>query len=343
MSSLVEIDALEATVIIDNELDVMSPPAPGTVEVSGLFGHVAMRSPYHPQDRAEASRELHLEDTAIKGDERRSMLFDVGPTESSWEENAKRLGLDLSRVERIHLSHWHRDHSGGMLKTIQMIKEAKKVKEESNQDLVVDLHPSRPDYRGFRMGPETISLQADPSFEEIEAAGAKVEKHSSAHTVLDNMFLISGEIPRVTDYETGLKYAIRFNKATGEWHEDEAITDERLLACNIKGKLLTSFSESIRGKGIVIFSGCSHAGIVNASRHVVELIGQDVPVHAIFGGYHLATSEKDQIDATVRDLKALDPKVLLPGHCSGWRVKYEIEKEMPGRLVPSSVGVTVGF
>ncbi|PGH13681.1 hypothetical protein AJ79_03530 [Helicocarpus griseus UAMH5409] len=343
MSSLVEIDALEATVIIDNELDIMSPPAPDTIHVSGHLGEIAAKSPYHPHDRAEATRELRLEDvccsahglsvllTAIKGDERRTMLFDVGPTEESWERNAERLGLNLSLVERIQLSHWHRDHSGGMLKAIQMIKDAKKENGSASNDLIIDLHPSRPDYRGFRMGPETVSLQADPTFEEIEQAGAKIEKNSEPHTVLDNMFLISGEIPRVTEYETGLKHGIRFDKASGQWESDELITDERFLACNVKGK------------GIVVFSGCSHAGVVNATKHAVKLIGQDTPLYAVFGGYHLATSEKAHIDATVKDLKDLDPKVLLPGHCSGWRVKFEIEKEMPGRLVPSSVGFKLGF
>ncbi|EEH19705.2 hypothetical protein PABG_01964 [Paracoccidioides brasiliensis Pb03] len=342
-ASLVEIDALEAVVVVDNDLDIMSPPAPNTVQVSGFLGELALNSPHHTHDRADVSKELHLEDvccsahglsvlvTAVTGDERRTMLFDTGPTEEAWGLNAERLRLDLSPVERIQLSHWHRDHSGGMLNAIRMIKEAKKGKGLSNEDLVVDVHPSRPDYRGFRTGAESVSLQADPTFQEIENAGAKIEKHRTAHTVLDDMFLISGEIPRVTEYETGLKYGMRFSKAKGEWESDELISDERFLACNVKGK------------GIVVFSGCSHAGVVNTTKHAVELIGKDIPLYAVFGGYHLATSEKAQIDATVKDLKALDPRVLLPGHCSGWRVKFEIEKEMPGRLVPSSVGFKVGF
>jgi 7,8-dihydropterin-6-yl-methyl-4-(beta-D-ribofuranosyl)aminobenzene 5'-phosphate synthase len=63
-----------------------------------------------------------------------------------------------------------------------------------------------------------------------------------------------------------------------------------------------------------------------------------VPLHAVLGGYHLVGTSQSQVEDTVRDLKALDPKVLLPGHCSGWRAKYEIEKQMPGRLVPCTVG-----
>ncbi|EER40248.1 metallo-beta-lactamase domain-containing protein [Histoplasma capsulatum H143] len=293
-SALVEIDALEALVIVDNDLDLMSPPAPGPVKVSRLLGEIGLTSPYHVHDRAEATKEFRLEDVCC---------------------SAHGLSVLLAACSR----------------PIQMIKEAKTKKGSSSDDLVVDLHPSRPDYRGIRMPSEIVSLEADPTFEEIEQAGAKVEKHSEAHTVLDNMFLISGEIPRETEYEIGLKFGVRFHKDSGKWESDELINDERFLACNIKGK------------GIVVFSGCSHAGIVNATRHAVDLVGKGNPVYAVFGGYHLSMSEKAHLDATVQDLKLLDPKVLLPGHCSGWRVKFEIEKEMPGRLVPSSVGFRLAF
>jgi 7,8-dihydropterin-6-yl-methyl-4-(beta-D-ribofuranosyl)aminobenzene 5'-phosphate synthase len=92
-----------------------------------------------------------------------------------------------------------------------------------------------------------------------------------------------------------------------------------------------------------MFTGCSHRGVVNASRSAVDLLGGSVPLHAVLGGYHLVGSLQTQVEETVRDLKALSPKVCLPGHCSGWRVKYEIEKEMPGSLVPCTVGSKISF
>jgi 7,8-dihydropterin-6-yl-methyl-4-(beta-D-ribofuranosyl)aminobenzene 5'-phosphate synthase len=82
---------------------------------------------------------------------------------------------------------------------------------------------------------------------------------------------------------------------------------------------------------------------VNASRSAVDLLGGSVPLHAVLGGYHLVGSPQAQVEETVRDLKALNPKVCLPGHWSGWRVKYEIEKEMPGSLVPCTVGSKISF
>lgn len=92
-----------------------------------------------------------------------------------------------------------------------------------------------------------------------------------------------------------------------------------------------------------MFTGCSHAGVVNAARHASRLLGDSVPFHAIVGGYHLATSDDAQIESTVRDLKRLDPAVLLPGHCTGWRAKFAIERHLPRSLVPCMVGARISF
>ena len=124
--------------------------------------------------------------------------------------------------------------TGGMLRAIHMINEAKAHKQQSPDRMVVDLHPSRPDYRGFVIGEVPISMEADPTFEDIEA-GASVERHAEPHNVLNDMFLVSGEIPRITPYEIGLRNGIRFNGSTESWEKDELIRDERLLMCNLKG------------------------------------------------------------------------------------------------------------
>jgi 7,8-dihydropterin-6-yl-methyl-4-(beta-D-ribofuranosyl)aminobenzene 5'-phosphate synthase len=86
-----------------------------------------------------------------------------------------------------------------------------------------------------------------------------------------------------------------------------------------------------------MFTGCSHAGVVNASRHAVEL-GEGAPLHAVVGGYHLADSDAAFIDQTVKDLKALDPHLFFPGHCTGFKAKCAIENEMSGRVNHSTVG-----
>lgn len=86
-----------------------------------------------------------------------------------------------------------------------------------------------------------------------------------------------------------------------------------------------------------MFTGCSHAGVVNVAKHAIEL-GDGSPLYAVVGGFHLADAEPEKIQSTARDLKALGVKLLLAGHCTGWRAKFEIQNQMPGCLVPSFVG-----
>jgi len=97
------------------------------------------------------------------------------------------------------------------------------------------------------------------------------------------------------------------------------------------------------GKGLVVFTGCSHGGVVNAAKSALELTRNAVPLYAIIGGYHLANSADEIVAKTVQDLVKLDPQILLPGHCSGWRVKHEIETAMPTRLCPCTVGTKFVF
>ena len=92
------------------------------------------------------------------------------------------------------------------------------------------------------------------------------------------------------------------------------------------------------GKGIVVFTGCSHAGVVNVSKHALQLAGGSDPLYAVIGGFHLVGPNEPHIRETISDLEKLNPQLLMPGHCSGWRAKVEIEKVMPGRLAPSTVG-----
>jgi 7,8-dihydropterin-6-yl-methyl-4-(beta-D-ribofuranosyl)aminobenzene 5'-phosphate synthase len=91
-----------------------------------------------------------------------------------------------------------------------------------------------------------------------------------------------------------------------------------------------------------VFTGCGHAGVVNTARNGLTL-GRGAPLYGIMGGYHLADAEPPKLEATVADIKALKPGILLPGHCTGWRAKFVMEKEMPGTLAPSTVGTKFTF
>lgn len=124
-----------------------------------------------------------------------------------------------------------------------MISEARKANATS-QPLIIDLHPDRPEYRGFMISGNPVSFPADPTFDEIEGAGGVVSKSSVPHTVLDDMFLISGFIPPSAAYETGLKGGISIQDTSKGWEKDEEMADERFLMCNVKGLSSSPISRS---------------------------------------------------------------------------------------------------
>ncbi|KAF2769449.1 hypothetical protein EJ03DRAFT_362149 [Teratosphaeria nubilosa] len=159
MVKLTDLDTLEITVLIDNELDPISPSPHPAIQQTGGFREISQRGPALTT-RGEAVTEmpmnliccsahgLSLMITGVKaGGRRHTLLFDTGPTEEDWEANVKRLGAEVGEVEVVHLSHWHRDHSGGLLRAVRMIDEAK----TSPGPVVVDLHPDRPEYRMRRL------------------------------------------------------------------------------------------------------------------------------------------------------------------------------------------------
>ncbi|KAK8055557.1 hypothetical protein PG993_000784 [Apiospora rasikravindrae] len=346
-NALIEVDSLIIQAIINDEIDQISPsPHPSVRHPQSFMGAPLTTLPaadpsfphQHDHSRGGATRELRMDTlccgahglslliTAIKaGRPSRSLLFDAGPEGEVWERNAQRLGLDVGAIEHVVLSHWHRDHSGGLVSAVRMISEAASEKKTTaSSPVVVDVHPDRPAFRGVRVPAtqEPISLQADPTFRELRDAGAVVRSEDGVHTVLDDMFLVSGEIPRETGYEGGIRGGIAFNETSGEWESDELIMDERFVMCNLKGK------------GLVVFTGCSHAGVVNVSRHAVRLGGGGVPLYSVVGGYHLADASPEKMEKSITDLKALKPEILMPGHCTGWRFKVRIENEMPGHMAP---------
>ncbi|KAL1887899.1 hypothetical protein Sste5346_009903 [Sporothrix stenoceras] len=350
--SLIDVDKIEITVLVDNELDPITPSMHPEVHYAGQMRGLNLtpitkdehNHNHNHGDRGDAALELRMDSiccaahglslliTATKGDEKHTLLFDAGPEGAVWERNVGRLQADVSGVEVIHLSHWHRDHSGGLEAAISKISAARAASQRredksETQNVVVDLHPDRPDFRGVQFpGRPPISLEADPTFAQLEAAGAVVEKHAEAHIVGGGFFWVSGEIPRLTEYEGGIRGAVRYTTATGQWTPDPLIKEERLVACRLKGK------------GLVVFTGCSHAGVVNACRHAVSQVAEDNALHAVVGGFHMADNDPTKMKATVADLKALSPTVILPGHCTGWRFKYDYEQAVPGSLVPCFVG-----
>ncbi len=260
--------------------------------------------------------------------ERHTALFDVGPYGDVWVENAERLGIDVSAIETVFLSHWHWDHSGGFPVAIDAISSARRAA-GLDDPVIVDLHPDRPDQRGIRTPSGTLAmLPEEPTLAAITDAGGAVAVHDEPHLFGGGYFLGSGAIARTTSYEVGLDGHHTFHGDIGQ--PDPLIMDERFVAAEV------------RGRGVTVLSACSHAGIVNACLGA-RAHYPDLDVDLVLGGFHLAGAVMEQrIDATVTDLaEIVRPRIVAPGHCTGWRAKAALANRFaPGRYAPSVVGTS---
>jgi len=335
---LAPLDHLRSLVVVDNETDTLSSVDEGVPQLSEI-AHLLVRVPTirryegHPCkvvfDRlCCAGHGLSVLVMGRRGEEEHAALFDVGPYADLWLANAGRLGLDLAAIEVVFLSHWHFDHSGALPEVVAAITDARR--RAGRGPVVVDLHPDRPDQRGVLLPTGTmIMLPTEPTFEAVEAAGGTVVKHAEAHALCDGFFVGSGPIERVTDYETGLvgHHTFRGDRVD----EDPLIMDERFLAAHV------------RGRGITVLSACSHAGVVNACLAVRATFAGGAPIDMVLGGYHLSgRAMETRIAPTVRDLRErIRPRLVAPGHCTGWRAKAALADAFaPGGYGPSVVGAT---
>jgi len=164
-----------------------------------------------------------------------------------------------------------------------------------------------------------------PSPARLTAAGARVVNTREPQLLAGDIFRVSGEIPRVTPYETGLPGHLRRAADGQSWEPDPWIMDERFVSVVIKGR------------GQFVFSACSHAGIVNVLTHARDVVST-VPLYGTMGGFHLSGVTEKIIPDTVADLKRFGLGVLAPGHCTGWRAMSRLAYEFGDELVPTAVG-----
>ena len=139
------------------------------------------------------------------------------------------------------------------------------------------------------------------------------------------MFYLSGEIPRRTSYETGLPGHVRLARDGQGWEADPLIMDERFISIHVKDK------------GQVVFTGCSHAGVVNVLTHARAVI-PEVELYGVIGGLHLAGATEKIIPQTVADVRQFDLQLIAPGHCTGWRALNAMSTVFGDELVPLAVG-----
>jgi 7,8-dihydropterin-6-yl-methyl-4-(beta-D-ribofuranosyl)aminobenzene 5'-phosphate synthase len=139
--------------------------------------------------------------------------------------------------------------------------------------------------------------------------------------------LITGEVDRVTEFEHGMPPQHQAWDGHG-WQHDPTVIDDQALVINV------------RGRGLVVITGCGHAGVVNIIRHAMRLTGVRLLL-AVIGGFHLSgPAFEPVIEPTVAALTELEPGLLAPGHCTGWRAQHNLAATLPDAWVQGSVGTT---
>ena len=138
---------------------------------------------------------------------------------------------------------------------------------------------------------------------------------------------MTGRIERVTDYE---------KVPPGRWVEmgddrrPETFIGEQSLVLNLKGK------------GLVVLTGCAHVGVANTVKHAQKISGVK-KVHAVMGGFHLTGAKEELIQRTVADIKAMAPDYVVPMHCTGFEAVGEFAREMTDQFILNTVGTRYIF
>jgi len=233
--------------------------------------------------------------------------------------NVDKLGADLSSVETIVLSHGHPDHAGGLMPILKRI---------SKPEIPVVLHSDALLKRWMILpNGQKIRLRSVEEDKVLEA-GAKVVKVKEPYPLLGNLAVATGEVPRRTRFEKG--FPGHYAEIGGRLQPDPLIRDDQALVMNVAGK------------GLVIISGCAHAGIINTVLYAKEVTGVK-SVYALMGGFHLSYPNENIIDPTVEELKKIRPTFIIPCHDAGWKATNAILNAMPENFIPSAVGTTFIF
>ena len=313
--SLEPVDAANVTVLVDNFVDALLPSE-----------EVAQRAPvaYDTWERGRgqlvAEHGLSLLLTVERGGRRSSLIYDAGLSRGAAIHNMDVLEVRLPDLRAIVVSHGHTDHHGGLEGMVRRV---------GARGMPLVIHPEAWRERKvvFPTGAE-LHLPP-PSRQDLGREGVEVTEERQPSLLIDGTVLVTGQVERVTDFEEG--FPLNHARSNGGWEPDPWIWDDQAVVVNIEGK------------GLVVLSGCSHAGAINVLRQAKRLTGEE-RVHAFVGGMHLTGGIFERlIPRTLDELAAIAPRWLAPGHCTGWRATHEIARRLPQAYVQASVGTRLRF
>lgn len=313
---IAEADGLEVISLVDNSVDFLS-----TIDRQEAQSFRQWTRKRHGQEWTRTHSQLPLAEhgfsmiiRVLRGRKSVRILFDTGISADGVVENAKRMGLELSEVEYVVLSHGHYDHFGGLVSALKTINKA-------NLPLIV--HEDMFKTRGTANSNGTIRIYPEfPTRKQL--ISAQLVNTKQPYLIGDGAILVTGEIPRETSFEKG--FLQHRTLRDGIWQPDPLILDDRAVVFNVKGE------------GLVVISGCAHAGIINTISYAQRISGI-TKAYAVMGGFHLAGKENEgRIDQTVKELGQISPKLIVPSHCTGWRGMCAVAEALPEAFIWNSVG-----
>jgi len=218
-----------------------------------------------------------------------NILLDTGQSISA-SHNADILGIDLSKIDKIVLSHGHYDHTGGLREAL--LKMRKKVEIIAHPDVWTAKYARR---QGQEERYNGIPFQQ----QELESIGARFNMTTKPVKITDNI-MTTGEIPMVTDFE---QIAANLLVKEGNDFKPDKLLDDQALVINTE-------------PGLIVVLGCAHRGIINTLYHAQQITGVK-QIHMVLGGCHLIGASEERIWRTIAALRELGVQRIGVSHCTG--------------------------
>jgi 7,8-dihydropterin-6-yl-methyl-4-(beta-D-ribofuranosyl)aminobenzene 5'-phosphate synthase len=307
-ASLEPVDAADVTIVVDNSIDILM-----TNE------RVAQRAPLHhdwsEREQLIAEHGYSLLLTIQHNGTSESILYDAGLGRQTVIHNLDVLGLNVRDLRAVVLSHGHADHHSGLEGLYDRV---------GRRHMPLVLHPDAWRERRVVFPTGNEIRMPPPSHNDLDREGWTIVEERGPSLLLENRVLVTGQVDRVTDFEKG--FPLQQVQTDHGWEPDTWIWDDQAVVCHLKGK------------GLVVLSSCSHAGVINVLKHAQRLTGID-HVHAFVGGLHLTGGLFEPIiPRTIGELAAIGPEIIVPGHCTGWKATHELARQLPQAYLQTSVG-----